>query len=290
MVEQSWITEELNPATAAIDTLSARQIVELINAEDAKVAPAAPQPLDDGFHCGGRLIYVGAGTSGRLGILDAAECPPTFNIPPGQVVALIAGGSEAMSRAVEEAEDDEGRGRADMAALDAGPDDVVVGISASGHTPYVLGAVAEARARGAFTIGLTCNRPSPLGRMVDLEIAPIVGPEAIAGSTRMKAGTAQKMVLNMLSTASMILLGKTYGNLMVDVVATNAKLRARAVRIVALATGLGREEAKALLERCDGEAKTAIVAGLAGVSPEEARRRLARTGGRVRQALEGHRD
>ena len=299
MVEQSWITEELNPATAAIDTLSARQIVELINAEDAKVASAVARELDaiaaaveaivERLGRGGRLIYVGAGTSGRLGILDAAECPPTFNIPPGQVVALIAGGSEAMSRAVEEAEDDEGRGRADVAALDAGPDDVVVGISASGHTPYVLGAVAEAQARGAFTIGLTCNRPSPLGRMVDLEIAPIVGPEAIAGSTRMKAGTAQKMVLNMLSTASMILLGKTYGNLMVDVVATNAKLRARAVRIVALATGLGREEAKALLERCDGEAKTAIVAGLAGVSPEEARRRLARTGGRVRQALEGHR-
>jgi len=289
------ITEEVNPATVAIDTLLARQIVELINAEDAKVAPAVAVELDaiaaaveaivERLERGGRLIYVGAGTSGRLGILDAAECPPTFNTPPGQVVALVAGGLDAMTRSVEEAEDNEGQGRADVAGLDVGPDDVMVGISASGHTPYVLGAVAEARAQGAFTIGLSCNRPSPLGRAVDLEIAPLVGPEVIAGSTRMKAGTAQKMVLNMLSTASMILLGKTYANLMVDVVATNAKLRARATRAVALATGLGQEEARALLERCDGEARTAIVASLTGASPEEACRWLALARGRVHQAL-----
>lgn len=300
MCEPIPITEEVNPATRAIDTLSARQIVELINAEDAKVAPAVAAELDaiaaaveaivERLMRGGRLIYMGAGTSGRLGILDAAECFPTFNTRSGEVVALMAGGSESMTHAIEEAEDDEGQGRADVATLRVGHDDVVVGISASGYTPYVLAGVGEAKARGAFTIGLACNRRSRLGRAVDLEIAPLVGPEVITGSTRMKAGTAQKMVLNMLSSASMILLGNTYMNLMVDLVATSAKLRARVVRVVALATGLGQEEARAVLERCDGQAKTAIVVSLTGVSPDEARARLVRSGGRVRQALQGHRE
>lgn len=293
---EGLLTEAVNPATIDIDTLVSLEIVRLINQEDAKVASAVAAELDaialavevivERMGRGGRLIYVGAGTSGRLGVLDAAECPPTFNIPPGQVVALIAGGPGAMLRSAETAEDNEGQGRTDVTGLEVGPDDVVVGITASGRTPYVLGAVAEARERGAFTVGLACNRPSPLGQAADLEIAILVGPEVIAGSTRMKAGTSQKMVLNMLSTASMIRLGKTYGNLMVDMQATNAKLRGRALRVVTLATGLGQEEAGELLERCAGETKTAIVAALARISPEEARRRVAVAGGAVKRAIE----
>lgn len=289
------ITETQNPRTAAIDTLSSLEIVRLINDEDAKVAPAVRRELPhiaqavDGIVArlerGGRLIYVGAGTSGRLGVLDAAECLPTFNIPSGQVVACLAGGERALREAVEEAEDDAGAGRDEMVALDVGPDDAVVGITASGHTRYVLGALREARHRGAFTAGLTCNRPTPLEELSDVTIAPLVGPEVIAGSTRMKAGTTQKMVLNMLSTATMIRLGKTYGNLMVDVQPTNAKLRRRAQRVVALACGFSTEEAVSLLADCGGETRTAIVAGLTGATPDEARRRLARTRGRVRAAL-----
>ncbi len=292
---QPLLTEEPNPATAEIDTLDSLGIVHLINQEDQRVAEAVATELEpiaaavDGIVArlerGGRLIYVGTGTSGRLGVLDAAECPPTFNTPPGQVVACIAGGERAFLHAVEGAEDDAQAGQDEIAALDVGPGDAVVGITASGHTPYVLGALREAHRRGSFTVGLTCNRPAPLEELSDVTIAPLVGPEVIAGSTRVKAGTAQKMVLNMLSTATMIRLGKTYGNLMVDVQPTNAKLRQRARRIVALACRLSMEEAAALLVSCDGETKTAIVAGLTGVTPDEARRRLARVRGRVRAAL-----
>jgi len=293
---QPLLTEEPNPATAEIDTFDSLGIVRLINQEDRQVAEVVAAELKqvaaavDGIVArlerGGRLIYVGTGTSGRLGALDAAECPPTFNTPPGQVVARIAGGERALLHAVEGAEDDTGAGQDEIVTLNVRSSDAVVGITACGHTPYVLGALLEARRREAFTVGLTCNRPTPLEELCDVTIAPLVGPEVITGSTRMKAGTAQKMVLNMLSTATMIRLGKTYGNLMVDVQPTNAKLRLRAQRIVAMACGLSIEKAAALLASCGGKTKTAIVASLTGTSPDEAQRRLARARGRVRVALE----
>jgi N-acetylmuramic acid 6-phosphate etherase len=289
------ITESLNPATAAIDTLSTRMIVAAIHAEDAQVAAAVAavgdviaQLIDvavERMRRGGRLIYVGAGTSGRLGVLDAAECPPTFSTQPGQVIGLIAGGAAALTQAIEGIEDDPARGRADLAAIGVGADDIVLGIAASGRTPYVLGAVAAARARGAFVAGLACTQPSALAQAVDLMIAPIVGPEVIAGSTRMKAGTAQKLVLNTLSTAIMIRLGKTFGNLMVDVQPLNEKLRRRTVQIVMAATGLGLDEARALLASAGGQPKTAIVMALANVDAEEAHHRLRKSGGHVRAAL-----
>jgi N-acetylmuramic acid 6-phosphate etherase len=289
------LTEAINPATAAIDSLSARAIVAAIAAEDAKVAPAVAAVGDEiarlvdvvaeRMRRGGRLIYVGAGTSGRLGVLDAAECPPTFSARPEQVVGLIAGGATALTRSVEDIEDRPEAGRDAIGALGAGPDDVVLGIAASGRTPYVLGALAEARSRGAFVAGLACTHPSPLAEAVELMIAPIVGPEVIAGSTRMKAGTAQKLVLNTISTAVMIRLGKTFGNLMVDVRPLNSKLRRRAVGIVATATGLAPEQARAVLEAAAYEPKTAIVMVLAGVMADVARRRLAAGAGHVRAAL-----
>jgi N-acetylmuramic acid 6-phosphate etherase len=210
---------------------------------------------------------------------------PTYGTPPDLVQGFIAGGDAALRRSVEASEDDPEAGAQAVQKVDVGEADVVVGIAASGNTPWVLGAVTEAQRRGAATIALTCNPDSPLARLADLVIAPAVGPEVIAGSSRMKAGTAQKMVLNMLSTATMIRLGKVYGNLMVDVQPTSAKLRQRARRIVASACDLSMEEAAALLADCDGETKTAIVVGLTGVAPDEARRRLARAGGRVRAAL-----
>jgi N-acetylmuramic acid 6-phosphate etherase len=291
------ITEGANPGTAAIDNMSTREIVAAINAEDACVAPAVAAVGEQIAHLvdvivsrledGGRLIYVGAGTSGRLGVLDAAECPPTFNTAPDQIVGVIAGGHAALMRAVEAVEDDPAQGEQNVAALDVGPNDVVLGIAASGRTPYVLGAVAHAKQRGAFVAGLACTAPSPLADVVDWMIAPIVGPEVITGSTRMKAGTAQKLVLNTLTTAAMIRLGKTFGNLMVDVQPTNAKLQQRAVRIVVLATGVDHHEAQRLLAAANGEVKTAIVVALAGIDVVQARRRLAASAGIVRQALNG---
>ena len=289
------ITEGANPATAAIDTMSTREIVAAINAEDAHVASVVAAVGEEIAHLvdvvvsrlkdGGRLIYVGAGTSGRLGVLDAAECPPTFNTAPDQIVGVIAGGHVALTRAVEAVEDDPEQGKHDLLALDVGPNDVVLGIAASGRTPYVLGALAEARARGAFVAGLACTQPSLLADAVQVMIAPIVGPEAITGSTRMKAGTAQKLVLNTLSTTVMIRLGKTFGNMMVDVQPTNEKLRRRAVRIVAMATGLNPEDAQQFLAAANGEVKTAIVMALAGVDVAHARQRLAASAGHVRQAV-----
>ncbi len=235
---------------------------------------------------GGRLIYLGAGTSGRLGLLDAAECPPTFNAPPGQVTGVIAGGPDALTRSVEGAEDDTEAGRQAVAGLDVKESDSVVGIAASGRTPYVVAGLEEARRRGALTVALTCNLPAPLAEQADYVLAPLVGPEVITGSTRLKAGTAQKLTLNMLSTAVMVRLGKTYGNLMVDVRALNAKLRARARRIVAQACQIDDQSAEAVLARSDGEVKVAIVSHLAGCSPQAARDRLARAGGVMRAALE----
>ncbi len=294
------LTEARNPATVDIDIIPTLEMVRMINAEDQRVAEAVAAELPhiataiDGIaermQDGGRLIYIGAGTSGRLGVLDASECPPTFGTPPEMVVALIAGGARAITTAVEGAEDNAAAGAQEIAALNVGPADSVVGVAASGRTPYVLGGLTEARQRGALTIGLACNRAVELEALVDIAIVPVVGPEVISGSTRLKAGTAQKMVLNMLSTGVMIRLGKTFSNLMVDVQPTNAKLRERARRIVREACvwmkkGLCEEDAGTLLDRCDGEVKTAIVTGLTGVSPAEARARLNTAHGIVRRAL-----
>jgi N-acetylmuramic acid 6-phosphate etherase len=288
-------TEARNPASTNLDELTSLQLVRLMNAEDARVVPAvaaraealarAIDLIADRLREGGRLIYVGAGTSGRLGVLDATECPPTFNAPPGQVVGIIAGGPAALTRAVEGAEDHPEFAERDLEALGLTARDVVVGIATSGRTPYVLGAVAHAKRRGAPTIGVSCNPDSELSKAADLAITPVVGPEILSGSTRLKAGTATKLVLNVLSTGAMVRLGKTYGNLMVDLRATNSKLRARTNRIVRILTGLSVEAADSLLRRCDGELKTALVAHLAGVEPEEARSRLGVAGGRVRDAL-----
>jgi N-acetylmuramic acid 6-phosphate etherase len=288
-------TEGRNPSSTNLDELTALEIVRLMNAEDATVAAAvatqagaiarAIDVIADRLRQGGRLVYAGAGTSGRLGVLDATECPPTFNAPPGQVAGVIAGGPEALTRAVEGAEDRPEFAERDLATLHVSARDVVAGIATSGRTPYVLGAVAYARRQGSFTLGLSCNRDSELAPAVDLAITPVVGPEVVSGSTRLKAGTATKLVLNMLTTGAMVRLGKTYGDLMVDLRVTNNKLRIRCNRIVRQATGLSPEAADELLCRCGGEVKTALVVQLAGVEPEEARRRLDTAGGRVRAAL-----
>lgn len=298
------LTEARNPATVDIDIVPTLEMVRMINAEDRRVAEAVAAELPHiaaaidaiaaRMQAGGRLIYIGAGTSGRLGVLDASECPPTFGTPPELVVALIAGGSGAITTAIEGAEDNATGGAQDIAALNVGPTDSVVGIAASGRTPYVLGGLTEARQRGALTIGLACNRTAELAALTQITITPIVGPEVISGSTRLKAGTAQKMVLNMLSTGVMIRLGKTFSNLMVDVQPTNAKLRERARRIVHeacvwMGQDLSEAEAGALLDQCAGEVKTAIVVALTGETPDAARARLQATHGSVRQALQQHR-
>lgn len=289
-------TERANPATTEIDRMSALEMAQVMNAEDAKVAEAIKQELPQiartleeialRLRRGGRLIYVGAGTSGRLGVLDAAECPPTFNVPADRVIGLLAGGPIAQTQAKEDQEDSFEAGEADIGALHPTPDDVVVGVAASGRTPYALGAVAYANKCGALTVGIACNKNTPIEKAVQIMIAPVVGPEVITGSTRLKAGTAQKMVLNMLSTGSMILLGKTYGNLMVDVQATNKKLHLRALKVVQTVTGLEQEEAERLLQKSGGEVKTAIVLGKTDLSPEEARAQLAAHDGILRATLD----
>jgi N-acetylmuramic acid 6-phosphate etherase len=290
-------TESRNPASEQIDSLPPLEIVRLINAEDARVAEAvgreaepiarAVEIIADRLRQGGRLVYLGAGTSGRLGVLDASECPPTFSVPPGMVVGIIAGGPAALTQAIEWAEDNREQGARDLAAIGFAAGDVLVGIATSGRTPYVLGGLAYARSLGAATIGLACNRGTELAAACDVMIEPVVGPEVISGSTRMKAGTATKLVLNTLTTGAMILLGKTYGNLMVDLRATNTKLVARTRRIVAELTGLTEAAAESLLAACDGELKTAVVASCRGISPEQARQRLMQHGGHLRGALSG---
>lgn len=289
-------TEGRNPASEALDGLGPLEIVRLINSEDARVAEAvgkeaeqiarAVEVIADRLRQGGRLIYIGAGTSGRLGVLDAAECPPTFSADPSQVVGVIAGGYAALTRSIEGAEDHTEMAVQDLQSVKLSGQDVLVGIATSGRTPYVLGALEYARSVEAFSIALVCNRDAKMNSLADLSIAPIVGPEVLSGSTRMKAGTATKMVLNMLSTGAMVLLGKTFGNLMVDLRATNSKLAARAQRIVRITTELTRDEAKSLLDRCDGEVKTAIVAHRHHSTPEAARDLLRRAGGHLRRALE----
>jgi N-acetylmuramic acid 6-phosphate etherase len=294
-LEDHLTTEALNPDSADIDRLDPLAIVELMNREDARVveavgreAPAIARAIElaaERLARGGRLIYVGAGTSGRLGVLDASECPPTFSTPPEMVVGLIAGGARALTRAVEGAEDHAEQGAADLEAIGVGPGDLVVGIATSGRTPYVLGAVEHARARGAATVGLSCNRPSALGRSVDVEIAPVVGPEVIAGSTRLKAGTATKMVLNMISTGAMVRIGKTFGHRMIDLTPTNQKLRLRTRRILRELGGIPDDEAARLLEAAGTRLKPALVMALAGVSAAEADRLLDLHGGQVRRAV-----
>jgi N-acetylmuramic acid 6-phosphate etherase len=290
-------TEAVNPASARIDELDAAGIVAVMNAEDADVAAAvaresaaiaqAIEIIAERFRAGGRLVYIGAGTSGRLGVLDASECPPTFGTPPEMVVGLIAGGPQALTRAVEGAEDSRELAASDLAAIGLSARDVLVGIATSGRTPYVLGGLAHARAVGAFAIGFACNDKSELESLAELMIVPRVGPEIITGSTRLKAGTATKLVLNMLTTGAMIRIGKTYGNLMVDLRATNTKLVARTRRIVAMLTGVGEEEAERLVTAADGELKTAVVAKQRNVSPAEARVLLAAAGGHLRRAIGG---
>jgi N-acetylmuramic acid 6-phosphate etherase len=292
---ESLTTEAFRPELAGIDRLPTLDIARLMNGEDATVAGAVaarlPQiagaidSLAERMARGGRLVYAGAGTAGRLGVLDASECPPTFNTDPSRVVGLIAGGPQAVVTSVEGAEDSRELARADLEPLGLTPDDTVVGISASGRTPYAIGAVEYARARGSLTIGLACNPGSPLAAAAEHGIEIVVGPELLTGSTRLKAGTAQKLVLNMLSTITMIRLGKTYGNLMVDVRASNDKLRARSHRIVALATGAGDEEIERALAATDGEVKNAILTILADVDGPTAARLLTESEGHLRAAL-----
>lgn len=289
------LTEQRNPATTELDCMSALEIVTAMNAEDAKVAQAVESTLPQVAQAveliaqrlkeGGRLLYFGAGTSGRLGVLDASECVPTFSVPPSMVQGFIAGGRRALTTPVEGAEDDPDAGaRAAVEEAQVTGRDVVVGIAASGGTPYVMGALEQARQAGAATIALVCTEGSPMANAADIAIELLTGPEVLTGSTRLKAGTAQKMALNMLSTATMIRLGKAYENLMVDVKASNRKLRARARRIVRTVTGCSEEEARGVLEETGYRVKPALVMSLAGVSRAEAERRLEAADGRVRSA------
>ncbi len=289
-------TEARNPASARLDEMSPLEIARLMNAEDHKAVVAVAMQCEaiaigidiiaDRLAKGGRLIYVGAGTSGRLGVLDATECPPTFNTPPEMVVGLIAGGPAALTRAVEGAEDHPEEGEKDLRVAKFTAADVLVGIATSGRTPYVLGAAKYAKSLGAYTIGLACNDDSELAPLVDLMICPIVGPEVLSGSTRLKAGTATKLILNALTTGAMVRSGKTFGNLMVDMRATNTKLKARANRIIRTITGLDESGAADLLERAAGELKTALVMHAAKVEASAARQQLFIVGGRVRDALD----
>lgn len=288
-------TEGIDPRYAQFDQFTTTKMVAAMNEAEAEVpraikavVPAIAAAIDDiapRMAAGGRLIYVGAGTPGRLGVLDASECPPTFSADPSQVVGLIAGGSIALTTAVEGAEDDRQAGERDAADLGLGPNDTVVGLTASGRTPYVMGAVDAAHAAGALTVGVVSNAESPLSAMVDHAIEVIVGPEVIAGSTRLKAGSAQKQVLNMLSTLTMVKLGKTYGNLMVDVSATNKKLMERAQRLVCELTGVSPDEARQALAACDNKVKCAVVSIIRGVDAATARNILDKTNGFLRPAI-----
>jgi len=288
-------TEQRNPRSRGFDKKSSLEIARILNREDARVALAVRRELPKiaravnsivkAFQSGGRLIYIGAGTSGRLAVLDAAECPPTFGTSPKMVQAIIAGGAKALTHAVEGAEDSAAQGARDLVRARVSKRDVVVGIAASGTTPYVLGALKFARGRGAFTIGITSNAASPLARQAQIAIVPDTGPEAIAGSTRLKAGTAQKMVLNLLSTASMVRVGRVYENWMVHVALTNQKLRRRGARILEEAAGLSTSAAEHDLRQAGHDLPAALVMAKTGLSLSEAKRLLAKTGGSVRQAL-----
>ncbi len=288
-------TELPNPASAELDSLATVDIVRLMNQEDAVVVAAVAQQTEaigaavdavaERLRQGGRLFYLGAGTSGRLGILDASECPPTFDTDPELVQGLIAGGEAAIRRAVEGAEDDLCQARVDLEARHLQPLDAVVGIAASGATPYVRGGLDFAQQIGCLTVAITCNPDTPIAAVADHPLELVVGPEILAGSTRLKAGTATKLVLNMLSTATMVRLGKTYGNLMVDLQASNAKLRLRALALLRRLTGVDAATAAGLMAECDGELKTCVVVQRLSLTPAAARARLAENHGRLRQAL-----
>ncbi len=294
------VSERRNPDTMDIDLLPTPELLQKMNAADQIVATAVARVLPEvaaavdrivrAFRAGARLIYMGAGTSGRLGVLDASECPPTFGVPEGMVVGLIAGGNEALVRAVEGAEDDPEDGAAALRAIGLTASDVLVGIAVSGRTPYVIGGLNHARSLGATTVALTCNPRSVIAGLADIAISPVVGPEILTGSTRLKSGTAQKLVLNMLTTASMIRIGKAYENLMVDVHPTNRKLLARAVRIVTEATGCSLDEAEAALDLTGNDVKLAILVHLTGEDPDTSRERLRQAGGVLRQAVAQARD
>ncbi|MBL0866277.1 N-acetylmuramic acid 6-phosphate etherase [Pectobacterium carotovorum] len=291
------VSETRNPATMALDQLSTLEMMHAFNQEDRKVPeaialvlPAIAEAVDlaaASLQEGGRLIYLGAGTSGRLGVLDASECPPTFGVPHGLVIGLIAGGPGALLKAVEGAEDDPALGEADLKALNLTAADMVVGLAASGRTPYVIGALRYAHDVGCRTAAISCNPHSPIGQEAQVAISPVVGPEALTGSTRLKSGTAQKLVLNMISTGAMVKLGKVYQNLMVDVKATNVKLLDRACRIVVEATGAEREQAQQALVQADNEVKPAILMLLANIDVAAARERLKQHNGYLREALIG---
>lgn len=291
----SLVSETPNPATQEIDLLSNTQILQKINEADHHVAPAVKQVLPQiaqavehivaGFKKGGRLIYIGAGTSGRLGVLDAVECPPTFSVSHQQVIGVLAGGEKAMYKAVEGAEDNTQLAINDLTQLKINHNDVVVGIAASGRTPYVVSALTYAKSQGCKTAGITCNPDSPVLNAADVPICAVVGAEVLTGSTRMKSGTAQKLILNMLSTASMIKMGKVYGNLMVDVNASNAKLYARAIRIVMQATQCNEQQAQDALKRSEQNVKLAILLVLTGVSVEQGQALLAQQQGFLRHAV-----
>lgn len=291
------VTEQRNPRSMGIDRRSTLEILQIMNEEDAAVTQAVRQALPQiaqavemitgRLRGGGRLFYVGAGTSGRLGILDAAECVPTFSTPPELVQGLIAGGEQAITLPVEGAEDRPELGSSDLMARGLTAQDAVVGIAASGRTPYVVGALIYARQVGAAAVGISCNAPAPVLDAADIPIPVIVGPEILTGSTRLKAGTAQKLILNMLSTATMIKLGKVYNNLMVDVKVSNQKLAERARRIVREVTGVSTDEAAALLAQTDNEVKPAIVMALLHVSADEARAKLAAADGMLGAVIEG---
>jgi N-acetylmuramic acid 6-phosphate etherase len=291
------ITESTNPRTAGLDRMSTLEAARVMNAEDRRVAEAVEAVLPEiaravdlvveRLRAGGRLVYVGTGTSGRLGVLDASECPPTFGVPPDMVQAVIAGGYDACHRAVEASEDDERAAARDLDERGVGARDAVVGLTASGSTPYTVGAVRWARSRGALTIAVACNPGSPIEREVDVAIVPVVGPEVVEGSTRLKSGTAQKLVLNMLSTLSMVRLGYVLGNRMARLQPRNRKLVARAERILVEEAGVDEARARAALDEAEGDLAVALVMLRAGVGAAEARRRLAASGGSVPGALGG---
>ena len=288
-------TEQRNPDTMELDTFTPLQIAQAMNAEDARAIDAVKQVLpqvaiaiewaSEALRAGGRILYVGAGTSGRLGVLDSVECPPTFGVSPEIVVGIIAGGEGAFVKATEGAEDDVDAGASDLDKHGLTSRDIVIGIAASGRTPYVIGALAHAHELGCHTVGIACNEGSRVGTAAELAIEPVTGPEVLTGSTRLKAGTAQKTILNMISTGAMVRTGKVYQNLMVDVQQTNEKLHVRARNIVVTACGCTPEEAEQELCAADGSAKVAIVSLLLGCGVEEAKAALAKSGGHVRKAL-----
>ncbi|MER8953784.1 N-acetylmuramic acid 6-phosphate etherase [Mesorhizobium sp. M0833] len=289
------VSEDRNPRTIDIDLLPTIEVLRKINDEDKGVAAAVEKVIPEiaaavdrivsAFQKGARLVYLGAGTSGRLGVLDASECPPTFGVPEDMVVGLIAGGDDALVRSAEGAEDDPKQGVKALQDIKLTADDVVVGIAVSGRTPYVIGGLTYAKQVGATTVALSCNPRSTIAGIADIAISPVVGPEVLTGSTRLKSGTAQKLVLNMLSTASMIRIGKSYQNLMVDLNPSNKKLVARAVRIVMQTTGCAAQQARQALDQTGNDVKLAILVTITGMGVEEARKTLANAGGFLRKAI-----